>query len=373
MSFDQNSHYRVLELAHGIRLGLAVALFVEFAVWQQTASARTPDTDIAARCRTVTAPASFEIASSGRRGTTPGNEGIKPNGFVELASDGPVVHGIDVSKYQEEADFASVRTCGGRFAYVRMSGGSNAENELLYRTHWANVRASGLIPGPYHNLTIIPQTISHVQDRSMEAIRAETDRLSSEARASASQQAELFLSRLREVLALDPGGSSEYLPIALDLSARPGAPGDAQRRRLFGPVYSSAICEFMNVVGKSPYASRPIILFAELEDLDIYGLDESTRRCAPTTPLIWVRHRPMDGRSFMSSKPRDLVERICLQEEPAGSPLLQARTGAGRCVMEQYTSFGGFAIFKPGAPLDLNRFFGTEDDFRRFWQTGRMK
>ena len=31
--------------------------------------------------------------------------------------------------------------------------------------------------------------------------------------------------------------------------------------------------------------------------------------------------------------------------------------------MEQYTSFGGFAVFQPGAPLDLDRFLGSRSAF----------
>lgn len=113
-------------------------------------------------CKEVTAPAAFQIVWS-KDAKDAGNDGVKPLGFVDLRSAGPVVHGIDISSYQDEADFTSVKTCGAAFAYVRLSASTYKDNELKYRTHWANVRAAGLVPGPYHNLSVLPREVSNIR------------------------------------------------------------------------------------------------------------------------------------------------------------------------------------------------------------------
>jgi GH25 family lysozyme M1 (1,4-beta-N-acetylmuramidase) len=78
-----------------------------------------------------------------------------PKGFVALSDGTPVVHGIDVSKWQGSVDFIKIASCGGRFAYIRLSAGQNPDNELEYRALWNNARYANLHVGPYHNLTFI--------------------------------------------------------------------------------------------------------------------------------------------------------------------------------------------------------------------------
>src|SRR5690349_15150680 len=81
-------------------------------------------------CPIIQAPAQFEQKGADAESTTvPGNRGIMPGGFVSVA-DQPVVHGIDVSKWQASADFVRVKECGATFAYVRLSAGQNPDNEL---------------------------------------------------------------------------------------------------------------------------------------------------------------------------------------------------------------------------------------------------
>jgi GH25 family lysozyme M1 (1,4-beta-N-acetylmuramidase) len=107
-------------------------------------------------CPMVQAPAPFSAKGEpADDAPNPGNRGIVPAGFVALANGIAIVHGIDVSKWQPSANFIRVVACGGKFAYVRLSAGRNPDNELEYRSHWANARSVGLLVGPYHNLTLL--------------------------------------------------------------------------------------------------------------------------------------------------------------------------------------------------------------------------
>src|SRR5262245_58680410 len=57
--------------------------------------------------------------------------GVTTDRFLVPPGDRPVVHGVDVSKYQDLVDFEAVKSCGGSFAFIRLSAGVNVGNELL--------------------------------------------------------------------------------------------------------------------------------------------------------------------------------------------------------------------------------------------------
>lgn len=81
----------------------------------------------------IVAPSKFQQhGQSSTQALDAGNEGIVPSGFVNVQSIPSVVQGIDLSQYQDEADFTSVKKCGGTFAYVRLSAGTKKDNELFY-------------------------------------------------------------------------------------------------------------------------------------------------------------------------------------------------------------------------------------------------
>jgi hypothetical protein len=164
---------------------------------------------VAPNCQMVTAPTTFIVRNraAGVMGQA-SDSGIAPTGFVVTSDRRTNIQGIDVSKYQGDADFKSVRDCGGRFAYIRLSGGENPDNELLYRTHWANARASDLVPGGYHNLSVPSAAAASLSGLSTEAIRETITSRIGLSNASAQIQVSLFLSRLDEVVALDPKQNS---------------------------------------------------------------------------------------------------------------------------------------------------------------------
>jgi hypothetical protein len=306
-------------------------------------------------CKEAKAPAAFQIVKS-KDSKDAGNDGIKPLGFVNLGEAAPVIHGIDISSYQDEADFTSVKTCGGEFVYVRLTAGVYKDNELKYRTHWANVRAAGLVPGPYHNLSVLPREVANISALKTALQGPAIDAAIEQARAAGQIQATNFIERLDEVSGLDPqteGATRPMrLPIALDLSTSPVAGSAPDVKERFGALYRAAICGFVEGIKTSKkYSGERMVLFVSPTVFSEYGLRKAD--CDN-------RYRSIDGDIFAKTLPRDAQEALCGQAgEGAGSRF-------GRCVIEQYTSFGGFAVFQPGAPLDLDRFLGPRSAFDSF-------
>jgi len=314
-------------------------------------------------CQVVRAPGKFESkGESAETAATPGNRGIVPPGFVALADGTSVVHGIDVSKWQSSADFIRVVECGGRFAYVRLSAGRNPDNELEYRSHWANARSVRLLVGPYHNLTLVdPSPIfASLANRDQQRVVEQNV-------ASAREQASLLMQRLREVLLLDPlppDGSTgmlglAYLPIVLDASARPQMNGSAADRKVFGMAYRAAICTWMTAIRSTwTFNNQPIMLFTLPTVYAEYDLNALP--CMTSDAPIWISHRDDDGRRALDDPRPEMRSAITALCKPNGS--------TDRCLFEQYTSWGGFALFQKDEGLDLNRFFGTEEQLRALLQ-----
>lgn len=306
-------------------------------------------------CQSVVAPSTFNFGTKKKRGRlgSPDNEGIQPTGFVSLRGRS-TIHGIDVSKYQDETDFTTAQRCGAKFAYVRLSSATYADNELLYRTHWSNARSSGLITGGYHNLSVLTNEMPVLLKATAAEILANAAQYLQTAVADADVQAKLFSDRLAEVKALDApraGLPSEYLPSALDLSQDPFPGGLPNAQKAFAPIYRAAVCRFVTQM-KGGSTARPIILMVSLQTYTSYDL--SSAGCGLDRVILWIRFRAEDGDSFENHTDKGRYGELCI---PAGASI-------SRCKFEQYTSYGGFAIFKPNAGLDLDRFLGTPAEFK---------
>lgn len=306
-------------------------------------------------CPRETAPASFKFVRP-RAGSSglPTNQGIVPGGFVELADGQPVVHGVDISKYQDGVDFRRVADCGGRFAYVRLSSGSVPENELEYRVHWANARSVGLMVGAYHFLKV-----PALQLPKRELNSRNESRLVADAAESARAQARLFIVRLDEMLNLDPKKDGTdprslglpILPIALSAgaTAKYQAGLDTAAIAVVGSVYRASICAWNAELRSVPrYRNVRTILFTYPYIYRDYEFDRSN--CALKESLIWLGYATEDGsrKPEKSSRDSEVVEGIC------------NRGGADRCVLHLYTSFGAFLDFDGRLAVDLNRFYGDE-------------
>jgi lysozyme len=59
------------------------------------------------------------------------------------------VHGIDVSKYQGDIDWQSVRASGIEFAYIKATEGAD-RTDVKFAQNWTGAQAAGLKRGAYH-------------------------------------------------------------------------------------------------------------------------------------------------------------------------------------------------------------------------------
>lgn len=310
-------------------------------------------------CLVELAPKQFSMKTGQRNSKGhPFNQGIVPSGFVALADGTPMVHGVDVSKWQSHADFKRVRECGGRFAYIRLSAGVLPDNELEYRVHWANARGSGLLPGPYHYLTV------PILDLPPDASEGEWSRMTTLTLASAARQANLFAARLREVVLLegrDPArsGSRAFLPVVLTVAAISPHVRRAEDAARYGPIYAAAACKWIETVRQEfpSLNEKGVLLFTYPYVFKDYAL--AVAPCALKDLPIWIANFPETGERFSSDPSRRVVEEeLCLRAD-----------GRNRCIFQLYSSYGGFAQFDGEAALDLDRFFGTEQELATWQQS----
>ncbi|WP_342361980.1 glycoside hydrolase family 25 protein [Terrarubrum flagellatum] len=72
----------------------------------------------------------------------------KPHAGVAMAHSFPI-HGIDISKYQGDVDWAAVRDAGTQFAFIKATEGGDHLDERFH-TNWAGAKAAGVPRGFYH-------------------------------------------------------------------------------------------------------------------------------------------------------------------------------------------------------------------------------
>src|SRR3954447_21799703 len=59
------------------------------------------------------------------------------------------IHGIDISKWQGNVDWASVRAAGTQFAFIKATEGGDHVDER-FRTNWDGAARAGVPRGAYH-------------------------------------------------------------------------------------------------------------------------------------------------------------------------------------------------------------------------------
>jgi hypothetical protein len=319
-------------------------------------------------CQIQLAPKQFlyQGGSTAHRTALPTSAGIVAPGFVALSDGEPVVHGIDVSKWQETVDFEGIKKCGGMFAYVRVSAGAqrDADKELSYDVLWANARSENFIVGPYHNLRLIlPQRQYQMLSQS------EKQKIVADNIKYATEQANFFIDRfVEELLGKDVssicGGSSTilgcpYLPIALDASIRPQNTSGELNQFAIGELYGSAICAWFETVESAPYFRKQKFVFSTSAFIyKDYGLK---RFSCLSDKIVWISQHNLDGglpQSQANPETRAAISALCND----------ADGGIGRCLFHQYTSYGTFARFDPKVGQNLDRFYGSEDDLSSILQ-----
>jgi lysozyme len=81
-------------------------------------------------------------------GNYPSKTDVKQHPGVVTARQYPV-HGIDVSKWQAEINWAAVKAAGTRFAFIKATEGGDHEDER-FRQNWNGAKAAGIPVGAYH-------------------------------------------------------------------------------------------------------------------------------------------------------------------------------------------------------------------------------
>ncbi len=73
----------------------------------------------------------------------------KPMNFGRVAPRHFAVHGVDVSRWQANIDWAKLRTQGANFAYIKSTDGGD-HIDPMFRTNWARAQQAGIRRGAYH-------------------------------------------------------------------------------------------------------------------------------------------------------------------------------------------------------------------------------
>ena len=73
----------------------------------------------------------------------------KPINFGRLSPRKLAVHGVDVSRWQGNIDWAKLRTQGANFAYIKATDGGD-HLDPMFRKHWREAKAAGIKRGAYH-------------------------------------------------------------------------------------------------------------------------------------------------------------------------------------------------------------------------------
>ncbi|MCF6114053.1 GH25 family lysozyme [Mesorhizobium muleiense] len=73
----------------------------------------------------------------------------KPINFGRASPRHLAVHGVDVSRWQGNVNWAKLRAQGANFAYIKATDGGD-HLDPMFRTNWRNADAAGLKRGAYH-------------------------------------------------------------------------------------------------------------------------------------------------------------------------------------------------------------------------------
>ncbi len=73
----------------------------------------------------------------------------KPINFGRTSPRAYAVHGVDVSRWQGDIDWAKLRTQGANFAFIKATDGGD-HTDPMFKTNWHGAKAAGLKRGAYH-------------------------------------------------------------------------------------------------------------------------------------------------------------------------------------------------------------------------------
>lgn len=73
----------------------------------------------------------------------------KPINFGRASPRHHAVHGVDVSRWQGDIDWATLRTQGANFAFIKATDGGD-HLDPMFRTNWRKTKEAGIKRGAYH-------------------------------------------------------------------------------------------------------------------------------------------------------------------------------------------------------------------------------
>ncbi|KQQ79344.1 MULTISPECIES: GH25 family lysozyme [Rhizobium] len=73
----------------------------------------------------------------------------KPINFGKVSPRKMSVHGVDVSRWQGDIDWAKLRTQGANFAYIKATDGGD-HLDPMFKTNWRKAKEAGVKRGAYH-------------------------------------------------------------------------------------------------------------------------------------------------------------------------------------------------------------------------------
>jgi lysozyme len=73
----------------------------------------------------------------------------KPINFGRASPRALAVHGVDVSRWQGEIDWATLRRQGANFAYIKATDGGD-HTDPMFMTNWRRAKEAGIKRGAYH-------------------------------------------------------------------------------------------------------------------------------------------------------------------------------------------------------------------------------
>ena len=73
----------------------------------------------------------------------------KPINFGKASPKKYAVHGVDVSRWQGDIDWAKLRTQGANFAYIKATDGGD-HIDPMFKTNWRRAKEAGIKHGAYH-------------------------------------------------------------------------------------------------------------------------------------------------------------------------------------------------------------------------------
>ncbi len=300
--------------------------------------------------------------------------GVYADSFI-LLKESATVSGVDVSRYNSNVDFEEIAKCGGQFAYVRLSEGTNTIKGEFIETHardfWGPAKRNGLMLGPYHFLDVnLAENDADVDDRGAQ---------------DAAAQAHTFAYELKRILSLEIKSSVQsystalaqvevatlpvwHLPVVLDVETNSNEL--IAFRKKHPNYYRNYICTWIQTLHSIPgLETEPVWIYTRPAIWKDYDLQNAECFRNSRKPHFWIAEYSPSGAAPGAAK-SSKVDSLCIDT-----------SGESRCVLHQYTSGGvvGLHVEKkvlatpPDArcihlehSIDLDRFMGTISQLRSF-------